>query len=198
MNKQEFLMQLEHSLTGLPQEDRADRVAFYSEMIQDRMEEGLSEAQALCEIGPVSAVVSQILAETPLTKLVKETVRTHRAMRAWEIVLLVLGSPLWVPLLLAAFSVLLAVSLVLWSVLAAFWSVDAAFAACTLGSMVLAVILALGGNGPTGTVTLSAGICCAGLAILLFFGCKAATAGMFLLTRKAGLAVKSLFVGKDV
>ncbi len=43
MNKQAFLTQLRKGLSGLPQEDIEERLAFYSEMIDDRIEEGLSE-----------------------------------------------------------------------------------------------------------------------------------------------------------
>lgn len=41
MSKQEFLAELRKALSGLPQGDIEDRLTFYSEMIDDRMEEGL-------------------------------------------------------------------------------------------------------------------------------------------------------------
>ena len=47
MGKQEFLAQLRKGLQGLPQEDIEERLTFYSEMIDDRMEEGLSEEEAV-------------------------------------------------------------------------------------------------------------------------------------------------------
>ena len=78
MNKQEFLKRLGAALSGLPEQDASERLSFYGEMIDDRMEEGLSEAAALAEIGPVEAVVRQIVAETPLPKLVKEKMRSGR------------------------------------------------------------------------------------------------------------------------
>lgn len=48
MNKQEFLVKLRKGLSGLPKEDIEERLTFYSEMIDDRMEEGLSEEEAVC------------------------------------------------------------------------------------------------------------------------------------------------------
>ena len=47
MNKQEFLSQLRKGLAGLPQNDIEERLAFYGEMIDDRIEEGLSEEEAV-------------------------------------------------------------------------------------------------------------------------------------------------------
>jgi uncharacterized membrane protein len=47
MGKQEFLTRLGKALSGLPREDIEERLNFYSEMIEDRMEEGLSEEEAV-------------------------------------------------------------------------------------------------------------------------------------------------------
>ena len=46
MTKLDFLMQLHSKLEKLPQDELEERLNFYSEMIDDRMEEGLSEAIA--------------------------------------------------------------------------------------------------------------------------------------------------------
>ena len=51
MNKSEFLQQLKKELAGIPKEDREERLNFYSEMIDDRMEEGLSEEDAVRAVG---------------------------------------------------------------------------------------------------------------------------------------------------
>ena len=74
MSKQEFLAALRNGLAGLPQEDIEERIGFYSEMIDDRMEEGLSEEEAVAQIGPVEDVIEQIIGDTPFTRIVKEKV----------------------------------------------------------------------------------------------------------------------------
>ena len=102
MDKQTFLTRLRNGLSGLPQEDVEERLTFYSEMIDDRMEEGCTEAEAVAEIGPVEEVLAQIVADIPLTKLVKKKMKPKHTLKAWEIVLLVLGSPLWLSLLVSA------------------------------------------------------------------------------------------------
>lgn len=195
MNKQEFLARLRNGLSGMPQDDIEERIIFYSEMIDDRMEEGLSETEAVGSIGTVDDVVSQILTDTPLTRLVKEKIKPERAMRSWEIVLLVLGFPVWLPLLIAAFAVILAVYIVVWSAVISLWAVEMSFWAGALGGVVLAFTAQV--NGLRGIVMLSIGLCCAGLSIFLFFGCKAVTKGILQLTKRAALWFKSLFVGKE-
>ena len=47
MGKDAFLAQLRKGLAGLPQKDIEERLTFYSEMIDDRMEEGLSEEEVI-------------------------------------------------------------------------------------------------------------------------------------------------------
>ena len=109
MNKQEFLEELREELMGLPQDEIEERLDFYSEMIEDRMEEGLSEEVAVAEIGIPAEIAAQIIEDIPLTRFVVEKVKPKRKLKVWEIVLLVLGSPIWVPLLLAAIVIALAI-----------------------------------------------------------------------------------------
>lgn len=197
MNKQEFLACLRQGLAGFPPEDIEERLAFYSEMIDDRIEEGASETEAVQCVGTVDEVVAQLLAETPLTRLVREKVRPKRRMQAWEIVLLILGFPIWASLLLAAVAVLFSVYVVLWSVLIAVWAVAVAVATCCPAGAVAALAMLLQGNGVPALAMLGAGIVCGGVAIYLMIGCKAAGKGVALLTKKVTVWVKSLFVRKE-
>ena len=47
MNKAQFLCELEKLLYGLPQEDIKQSLDYYSEIIDDRIEDGLSEYDAI-------------------------------------------------------------------------------------------------------------------------------------------------------
>lgn len=197
MNKKEFLAKLRKRLFGLPQDDIEERLSFYDEMIDDLIEEGRSEEAAVSEIGTVEDIVSQIVADIPLTKLVKERVKPKRALRAWEIVLLALGSPIWLSLLIVAFAVVFSVYAVMWSVLVSLWAVELSLAAVSLGGILSAVIFVIEGNAIQCVFMLGAGLVCAGLFILLFFGCKKATKGTLFLTKKMALSIKSLFINKE-
>ena len=116
MDKNAFLDELREKLSGLPEEDIEERVAFYREMIDDRIEDGVPEEEAVEGVGTVDSVVEQIMSEIPLSKLVREKVKPKRSLKAWEIVLLVLGSTVWIPLLVAAAAVVFAVYIVIWAV----------------------------------------------------------------------------------
>lgn len=196
MNKNEFLSELESGLAGLPREDVEERIAFYGEMIDDRIEEGESEEEAVAGIGAVSDVVSQIVSETPLNKIVKEKMAKRRAPKAWEIVLIVLGFPLWFPLLLAAAVVVFALYAVLWVLIAAFWAVDIALAVCAVAGVLIAVSDFVRGFGPQGAAVLGIGLFAGGLAIFTAFGCIAASKGAVRLTKKVFTKIKRKIAGK--
>ncbi|MBQ6052870.1 MAG: DUF1700 domain-containing protein [Clostridia bacterium] len=196
MTKREFLSRLNEGLSGLPQEDAAGRLAFYSEMIDDRIEDGLSEEEAVAGIGPVEKIVAQIIEETPLTTLAKEKLRPKRRLRVWEIVLLVLGSPLWLSLLLAAFAVVLTVYLAIWVLVLSLWIVDLAFFAAFLGGLIAGVLFFTGSGILSGLPVLGAGLVFAGLSIFLFFLCKETTKCAAVLTKKIGSKIKSSFKGR--
>jgi len=176
MSKQEFLKKLRKGLEGLPKADIEERLTFYSEMIDDRMEEGLSEAEAVSQVGSIEKIVAQILEDSPPM--------TKRRMKTWELVLLILGSPIWLSLLLAAFAVLLSIYVVLWSVIVSLWAIFGSFIGCAFGCIVAGVVFTCIGKIPSGIAVIGAGMVCAGLSIFMFYGCKALTKGLIILTKK--------------
>ena len=196
MNKQEFLEQLRRGISGLPQEDIEERLTFYSEMIYDRIEEGLSENEAVSEIGSVDTVISQILDDTPLVKLVKQKMRPKKRMNAWEIVFLILGSPIWLSLIIAAFAVVISVYAAVWSLIIALWSVFVSLVAAALGGAAGGIWFAVTAKAVTGLAAAGTGVFCAGLSVFMFFACKAATKGILLLTKKAALGIKGCFMNR--
>lgn len=193
MDKETFLARLREGLSGLPRSDAAECLAFYGELIDDRMEDGLSEAEAVAGIGPVEEIVAQTVAEIPISRLVKERVAAKRKRKAREIVPLALGAPV----LMAAVAVALSVYAALWAVAVSLWAADAALLGVALAAVVLGPVQFAQGRASSGLALLGAGLALAGLAILLFFGCKAAARGMLVLTQKTARWVKTLFLRKE-
>lgn len=195
MTKKEFLSRLEQALSSLPKEDITERLAFYSEMLDDRMEEGLSEEEAISQIGTVKEIAAQIINE--YSQPAAGQVKHKRTLRAWEIVLLVLGSPLWLSLLIAAFAVFLSVYISLWSVVISLWAVEASLWGTALGGILSGSAVIAFGNTPGGIAMLGAGLLCAGISVFLFYGCTAVTKGIVLLTKKIIPWIKSRFIQKE-
>ncbi|MBE6996811.1 MAG: DUF1700 domain-containing protein [Ruminococcaceae bacterium] len=75
MNKEQFLAALRARLTALPKDDLEKTLQYYREMIEDRVEDGMTEFEAVDDVGDPAE-----LAEAILQKPVKQTaVRAPKA-----------------------------------------------------------------------------------------------------------------------
>ena len=197
MSKQEFLEQLRQGLKGLPTADIEERVIFYGEMIDDRIEEGVTEDEAVLSVGSVEKIVEQVVADTPFAKIAKERIKPKRRLSVGEIVLLALGSPIWLSLIIALIAVIFSVYVSLWSVIISLWSVFVSLVACAVGGVVACAVLSVTSSVYTGVAMLSAGLVCAGLSIFMFYGCKLVTKGILMLTKKIAVWLKNCLVKKE-
>ena len=197
MRKQEFLDALKNMLTDLPQDEVAERLNFYSEMIDDRIEEGVPEEEAVAACGTVEAVAAQIKADSPFFKTVVSKLKNKKKMSSTEIVLLVVGAPLWFSLAVALFAIVLSLYVSLWAVLIALWATGAALIGGAIGGIAAAAFAALQGFLPAAQVLICFSLISAGLTIFFFFGCKWATKGLLFLTRSIARLVKKRFAKKE-
>lgn len=197
MNKAEFLNELRTKLNGLPQNDIEERVSFYTEMIDDRVEDGMSEEEAIEQIGPVDKVVETIVSEIPLSKIVKAKVKPQKKMPVWAIVLLVLGFPVWFPILISLVSVVFSVYLTLWIIVITLYAVDLSLAVACIASIASAFVAFIGGEPLVGLASIGSFMVCGALSVLMFFGCGYVVKGVVFVTRKMLLGIKSCFIGKE-
>lgn len=197
MLKEEFLDRLKKALAGLPQAEIDERMSFYGEMLADRMEEGCPEEEAVAALGSPEEAAAAIIAETPLPMIVRERLRPKKKRSAWEITLLLLGAPLWLPLLAATVTVLIAVYTVLWACLLALWACDVALILALPGGIAAGILALCKGFLPGGLALIAGGLVCGGLAIFLFFGCVAATKAVIRLARLITLGIKHSIMKKE-
>lgn len=197
MTKLEFISSLRARLSGVPKNELDERISFYAEAIDDRIEDGLTEEEAVADIGTVDGIAEEILSEIPMAKLVREKIKPKKRLRAWEIVLLALGSPVWIPLIIAAFVVILALYVSAWSVIVSLWAVFASLVGCAIGGIVGSLALFVAEHSLTALALFGAGIFLCGLSIFAFIGCKGATKGILILTKKAALGIKKCFMRKE-
>ncbi len=197
MDKKIFLSELRRALSGLPKNDIEERLTFYSEMIDDYMEEGLTEAEAVSRIGAVDDIVLQIIDDTPISKLAKERIKPKRRLNALEIILIILGSPVWLSLLISFFAVVFSLYVSMWAVVISLWSVFVAFAASAFGVLIVGVAFGIIGYGTTCAAMIAACFVCAGLAILSFLCCNTLTKGAALLTKGIVIWSKNRLMKKE-
>ena len=166
-------------------------------MIDDKVEEGMSEEDAVAELGSAQDIASKILSEIPITRLIKERVKPKRRLSVWEIVLLVLGFPVWFPLIIALFAVIFSVYIAVWSIILSLWAVFVSFASSAIFGAVFGVLSIIRIDALKGILLIGLSIAFSGLSILMFFACLAATKGILILTKKTALFIKSSFIKKE-
>ena len=196
MKKDEFIARLRKNLSGLPKEEREDRVSFYSEMIDDKVADGYPEEEVIDDLGTPEEVAKEIIGDTPLRTIIKERVKPKRSLKGWEILLLVLGFPLWFPLVLTIFILFLSGFIVVWSLMIALLAVDLGLLAGGIGSIVIGV-LTVSSKGITSAAFIGgAGMAVTGLAIIFILSTKGILKGLGKLTKKMLVGTKNMVVGK--
>ncbi len=191
MNIEEYESQLTALLQSLPEKEREEAVAFYLELIADRIDEGVSEEEAVGSV-PSPGEAAQAIIVEHAGKSDRHTSDgffarlKRRDLKPLEWVALVVASPLWLTLLLCAFAIAVALAAVLftlylcvWVLIGCIWIVGAAF----LLSMPLTLLFVIWGlqtgNAPYLLVNLGYS--------LIFFG-----GGAWVL--KAALKVTRIFL----
>ena len=196
MTKQQFLLAIRQALSGLSANDLRESLEYYSEMIDDLIEDGKSEAEAVAAMGDPRQIARKILSEMPLPKLIKAKATPQKRRKRWQVVLLIAGSPLWIVLLAAALIVVLSVYIVLWSVVLSFYAVDLAFAAMGIALTLTSPITALSGGTVYVLTFAGLGLIFAGLSILWFFLCNKIAWVAIKLGQKIWQGIKFMVIGK--
>lgn len=194
MNKEEFLNRLREALKGLPAAETEKSALYYAEILDDRMEDGMSEVEAVASLGAPEEVAENLKLELPLGTLVRSKM-SGSGMGAGTVVLLVLGSPVWLPLLLAGLAVALSLAVSLWAIVLSLWTV-------VLALMLMLPLSVVGAamkwaNFPAEAVFLLGAACVSGgLAIPAFFFMRKATEWCGKMTMAGVKGIKRLLIGR--
>lgn len=195
MTKQEFLTALLRGLDSLPKKDIDETLHFYSEIIDDRMEEGLPEEEAVAAAGDVEEIITQIIGSPPKDTN-KKNKQKNRLLKTSESILLAVGSPIWIPLGIAALAVIFSLWASLWSVVISLWAAFVSLSGTGFGGVTGGIILLFTRESIEGMALLGGGLVCGGLSIFLFYGCRWLTEQCVRLTKKLIMWIKSIFTKK--
>ncbi len=193
MNKQEFLIELKKSLKGLRKKEISERVSFYSEMIDDRIEEGLTEEEAVAKISSISEISS--------TEEVKKEKKSSSKLKT---ALIIAGSPIWLALIIALFSVLLALVIVaialaisvvaiVFALFVSLWAILLSLFVGGIAGILSLVIYVIFAEATVGVMYCGAGAVCVGLAILAVMPIKELSKWLLIFIKKAFVFIGDLF-----
>ena len=214
MNKLEFINGLGSRLDPIPRDEIQTILDYYVESVADRMEDGMTEEEAIESFGDLDQLAANILVEqgylapprapepvsapttelpnlqsAPTTELptLQPAAKPEPKKRFpwWAIVLLVLGSPIWLSLGIAAAAVVLTVYIVVLALLFSLWCIAVSFTAAGIAGAVLSFFAPF--TPDTFAIRLlSCGACLVlvGIGILLLPVCRAASDGFARLHKK--------------
>lgn len=196
MKKNELIEQLSARLSGLPSDDIENMVDYYSEMIDERIEDGIDEEEAVAAIGDLDEIVSHILSEIPISKLVKAKVNQKSKLSALQITLIIMGAPLWVPILIAILAVIFSIFVAIFSLVISAFSVVVSFGGVALGGILGALVYIFIGMNINAVVLFGIGVFSAGATILSFILSLEFAKLVIKLIKKTFIWIKFSFIRK--
>ena len=186
MNKYEFIDGLKYKLNGLPYEDIERSVEYYSEMIDDLIEEGMSEENAVNLLGDIDIIAEKIKNENmnqPAGNTYNVSYHTdayvdnsYNSAHISEqsnakkhsifiiiLILLFFGLPVWLPVLSGAVIVIISVLLVL-------YIISVCFAATGVAGIAAFIMYTISGSLAYGVIVAGVSLIVLGFSVLMFIG----------------------------
>lgn len=188
MTKDEFLSELKMQMEGLPEKDIKEAVAYYSEIIDDSMEDGTPEEDAVAALGDVG-VIAAGMKSSQTEDASDEKKRSFRKFTALEIVCLIVGFPIWISVFAVALSLYITAIAIIFSFYAVAFSMIVSGVAASIAS-----VIGFATNNPAALFILGAGLIVMGLGIFLFIGMNRISIGFGRLSVRMLKSIKSFFV----
>jgi len=168
MTRDEFLGRLGELLACLPADQVEETRQFYAEAIADRMEDGMTEEEAVAAMGTPGEAAEATLDELPAVP--RAIARTRRRSTALLWVLAIVGSPVWVPLLAAFAAVAVTVYVCIWALALCVWIVAVALGSAGIAELLFAACGVTIGHFPYALASAGVGLGLVGVALFVGAG----------------------------
>lgn len=174
MTKREFFDALSDRIRSLPKEEVNRTITYYNEILEDYMEDGMTEEEAVAKLEDVDVIAQRILhsnepeqppysAPAPYgEQAVPPREKKHTGL---FVALAIVGFPIWFPLVMAFFSVIFSVIVSLFSIIISLIAIPVGLAAGAIGGVGVSPVLFYTGQTAKGFVMLGGGLICAALSI---------------------------------
>lgn len=200
MKKEEFLNKLRDELENANINNVEDIIEYYEEMIDDRIDDGMTEKKAVASIDGIDTIVKNELLDRPMATIIKEKVKDEaekaekNGTKTLWLVLLIIGIPVWFPLIIGLLGGLFGLCCGVWGIIIALFAtilgLSVAAIAC-IGTGLISIF-----TMPTSMTlaTITAGIILAGVSMILIPLAVTIAKGMISVIKRLFKAIKGLFV----
>ena len=199
MNKQEFLNELAAQLSSLSKNEIDKSIAYYNESIDDRIEDGMAEEEAVKALGPIPAIVENILYDMSIPTLMKAKVNESKDRapnKGIWLALVIVGFPLWFPLLMAFIIVIMAIYVTAWSLIVSLYAVVFSFGIACFTGIIGGFAQCIFKSIPVGLCVIGIAIICGALSLFMIKPVYLITKKLIKLTTYSIRKMKSLFISR--
>ena len=187
VNKMQFLRAVREKTVHMPPSEVNRLLEYYNEMIDEAVEEGLSEEEAVDRLGTWEEICAQIEefrtsepqpieaikeepAKEPKNPIPEKKPKKRISLPMWAVVLLILTSPVWGAIVLslgiAVFAVVASLVVIGGALVVSLFAVVLSLAVVGVVGIPAAFVLLVTSSIAPFLLTLGGGLVCAGLAIL--------------------------------
>ncbi len=166
MNKHEFMEELKTKLSHMPYSEVERILSFYEESISDRIESGMSEEEAVSDMGDINSIESDIEGEFTIPVINKVSGSKNKVL--W-IILIILASPFWLTIASLIFALIITVVALAGSMLLMAFSVELVFATAGLAGILQGIFNMFHIGVPQGLALMAMGIASLGLLLVSIF-----------------------------
>lgn len=117
MDKKEFLKAISNNLKGFDKSEITEILAYYEEIIADKMENGLTEEDAIASLGNIDDITNEIKVNLVLKRSDK---KISNSLKSFIIILGICSSPILLPLGIAFAVLFLSLFIVLFALIFVF------------------------------------------------------------------------------
>lgn len=201
MSREEYISQLRQKLTENKIPGIDSMIEFYDEAIADRVEDGMSEDEAVGAMEDIDSIVKAAMLDKPITSLMADNVK-KRHKEASEsghgtlfVVLMIVGFPIWFPLLVAFLSIIFSLYIAMWAIVVSIYAVELSFAISAVVSLLGAATFVMGQIPfATAIALLGCAFILGGLTLLMWKPIVALTKWMIKIIKVVFRSIKSIFV----
>ncbi len=170
MTREQFCERLRQSLLGLPQVEISKTLNYYAEIIDDRMEEGMSEDAAVAGMEPVDMIAARVMADH------QSSMPPKRSLSGLQITLILLGFPLWFPLMVVAACLGVVILALMWVIVLAVWGICLGLFAGGVAAILNPGFVAVQAGDMNTMLRIGMSLAAVGLSVFVFYGARGAVA----------------------
>ena len=188
MNKAQFLDMIRLHLRqyGI---DAESSLEYYSELIDDYMEDGCTEEEAVAKMGTIEEIIAQITERQSSEEQSQNAEKSKQTgdkdkftLKWWHKLIIILTSPIWLSLVLSlavvAFGLgitALTLYIVAWAVIASLYAAVLSLSISVIAGIIISIAMFAGSNGIQALLMIGCTLMLAGLAVFGLIGMNAVT-----------------------